>query len=106
MEMVSVLLGFIRAEREGNWEMHLELFSRMLPYFALFDHTNYTRWGPVYLADMRNVVTTVPEVHNEVMAWKIFSNMNFLLFHLPLQKQIDSFCQPKTKQTSKASSSR
>ena len=70
MEMVAILLGFIRAEREGNWEMHLELFSRMLPYFALFDHTNYARWGPVYLADMQNLVTTAPEVHNEFMAGK------------------------------------
>jgi len=56
------------SEREGNWELHLEMFSRMLPYFALYDHTNYARWGPVYLADMRNLVTTAPEVHAEFMA--------------------------------------
>jgi hypothetical protein len=56
MEMIAILLGFIRAEREGNWELHMERFSRMLPYFASYDHTNYSRWGPVYLADMRNLV--------------------------------------------------
>ncbi|KAG1689631.1 hypothetical protein GQR58_007712 [Nymphon striatum] len=52
MEMVSILLNFIRAEREGNWELHLESFKRMLPWFAVYNHTNYARWGPVYLADM------------------------------------------------------
>ena len=90
MEMVAILLGFIRAEREGNWEMHLELLSRMLPYFALYDHTNYARWGPVYLVDMRNLVTTAPEVHNEFMAGR-FS-----------VKRTDSkFCQITTDQALK-----
>ncbi|KAG1693201.1 hypothetical protein GQR58_007155 [Nymphon striatum] len=31
MEMVFILLNFIRAEREGNWELHLESFKRMVP---------------------------------------------------------------------------
>ena len=45
MEMVTILMGFIRAERNGNWESHLELFSRKLPYFALYDHTNLCSVG-------------------------------------------------------------
>lgn len=47
MEMVSILMGFIRADREGNWALHLEFFSKMLPWFAIYDHTNYACWGPV-----------------------------------------------------------
>lgn len=68
MEMVSILMGFIRAEREGNWALHLELFCKMLPWFAIYDHTNYSRWGPVYLADMMALPTTAPEVHREFIA--------------------------------------
>ena len=63
MEMVEVLLNFIRAERDGNWALHLESFAAMLPWLTIYDHTNYARWGPVYLADMKNLEKTAPEVH-------------------------------------------
>jgi hypothetical protein len=43
MEMISILMGFMRAEREGNWLLHLELFSKMLPWFAIYYHVNYSR---------------------------------------------------------------
>ena len=33
MEMVSILLMFTRAQREGNWDLYLHSFRRMLPYF-------------------------------------------------------------------------
>ena len=40
----------------------------MLPWFFIYDHTNYARWGPVYLADMKALPTTAPEVFNEFVA--------------------------------------
>ena len=43
MHLGQVLLRFIRAEREGNWRLHLSSFAAMLPWFAIYDHTNYTR---------------------------------------------------------------
>ena len=33
MEMVSVLLMFTRAQREGIWDLYLHSFRQMLPYF-------------------------------------------------------------------------
>lgn len=41
MDMVSTLLQFTRAQRDGLWELHLHSFSRMLPYFMRYDHLNY-----------------------------------------------------------------
>ena len=32
MKMVETLLNFIRTEREGNWELHLESFAAILPW--------------------------------------------------------------------------
>ena len=75
MEMVSIVLGFIRAEQEGNLTLHLELFVKMLPWFAVYDHCNYSRWGPVYLADMRALPTTAPEVHREFVAGRFPSSV-------------------------------
>ena len=33
MEMESILLMFTRAQKEGNWDLYLHSFRRMLPYF-------------------------------------------------------------------------
>ncbi|KAL9970877.1 hypothetical protein ACROYT_G023330 [Oculina patagonica] len=55
MEMVLFLLLFIRAQREGIWDLHLYAFHKMLPFFHRYDHTNYARWGPVYLAQMKQL---------------------------------------------------
>lgn len=63
MNLVSILLRFTRAIREGNWELYLSSFSEMLPWFAAFDHVNYTRWGVVFLADMKLLPRTAPEVY-------------------------------------------
>ena len=65
--MVGALLRFIRAEREGNWNLHINSFQEMLPLMTLYDHTNYTRWGTIYLADMQQLPETAPEVHSEFM---------------------------------------
>ena len=63
MNLVSILLRFTRALREGDWELYLSSFAEMLPWFAAYDHVNYTRWGVVYLAEMRLLPQTAPEVY-------------------------------------------
>ena len=68
MKMVETLLDFLKAERVGNWELHLASFMDMLPFFFIYDHNNYARWGPVYLADMSLLQETAPEVHAEFKA--------------------------------------
>ena len=59
MEMVRILLLFIRAQREGLWQLHLYAFHKMLPFFHRYDHTNYARWGAVYLAEMKQLPAEV-----------------------------------------------
>lgn len=65
MDLLEFLLLFLRAEREGIWNLHLETLSQMLPLMAVYDHTNYMRWGVVYLTDMQELETTTPIVYNE-----------------------------------------
>jgi len=67
MEMVEVLLDFIRAQREGNWALQLEAFAAMLPWLSVYNHTNYARWGPIYLADMKLLPQTAPKVYAEFL---------------------------------------
>ena len=67
IEMIELLLEFIRAERDGNWLLHLSATAGMVPYFYSMDRTNYSRWLPIYLADMHQLSTTHPEVHAEFL---------------------------------------
>ena len=77
LKFVSILLYFIRAERDGNWPLHLEMFKEMLPLMAVYDHVNYTRWGTVYLFDMQQLSETAPTVYRE------FMDGNFVMKHTP-----------------------
>ena len=54
MEMVWILLLFTHAQRDGLWELHLYAFGRMLPFFFRYDHPNYSRWGAIYIAEMKS----------------------------------------------------
>ena len=67
MEMVQILHLFIRAEREGNWKLHIDASQKMLPYMATYDHVNYMCWGIIYLADMMNLHETALEVYQQFM---------------------------------------
>ena len=73
MKMIEILLDFIQAEQEGNWNLHLKAFAAMLPWLTIYDHTNYAKWGPVYLAEMKNPESIAPEVYAE------FMNGNFVV---------------------------
>ena len=42
-----IILKFIRAERESDWPLHLEMVSQMLPYFYAANHHNYARYAPM-----------------------------------------------------------
>ena len=54
--------------RNWNWDLHLESFAAMLPWLTIYDHTNYARWGPVYLAGRENLEAKAPKVRAEFIA--------------------------------------
>ena len=45
----------------------------MLPWLTIYNHTNYTGWGLVYLAEMKDLERYFPEVQEE------FRNDNFVV---------------------------
>ena len=47
--MILLLLEFIRVEQEGDWELHLNVTTKMIPCFFAMDHLNYSQWLPVYI---------------------------------------------------------
>ena len=50
VEMIEILLGLLRADREGDWQLHLACIRKMIPWCFAMDKTNYARYLPVYYA--------------------------------------------------------
>ena len=69
--MFQLLFLFIRASRQGLWELHLSSLHEMSKYFFAHDQINYARLVPLYLADMY----TLKE--NDQQTWECLSNGNF-----------------------------
>lgn len=65
--MIYLLLDFIAAEREPNWNVHLETFTEMLKYDRAYDHYKYFKWGAVYLIDMHNLPSKHPELYQNFL---------------------------------------
>ena len=49
------VMMFIRAEREGDWPLHLHVVSKMLRYFFAAGHHHCARYATYYLNDMKNL---------------------------------------------------
>ena len=60
--MVEILLGLLRASREGNWELHLSCVRNMIPWCFSYDNINYARYLSVYLSQMSHLDTEQQDV--------------------------------------------
>lgn len=61
---VFIMMVFVRAEREGDWPLHLWAVKQMMPYFFASAHFNYARYGLHYLRTMERLP---PEVLQSFM---------------------------------------
>ena len=52
---VLLMMAYIRAEREGDWLLHLATFRKMLPYYFAAGHVNYARYGLYYVRSMEKL---------------------------------------------------
>ncbi|KAL7370485.1 hypothetical protein ABVT39_002010 [Epinephelus coioides] len=69
LEMSDVLHRFIYYEREGDWTGNLCESARMLHYFTAAGHHRYGQQSlPLYLAEIKKLPDTAPEVHEALMA--------------------------------------
>lgn len=58
---VLTLMAFVRAEREGDWPLHLLAVQKMVPYFFAAGHVHYARYCLVYLRSMQGLPPNVSE---------------------------------------------
>ena len=67
LEAGDLLLKLIRADKEANFQLHLEIVMEMFPFFHLAGRVNYARYSPVYVSEMRQLETKQPEMHKFLM---------------------------------------
>ena len=64
LDYMDTILLLIRAERLGDWEMHLTTRHEMLNLFASTGHFNYAKNAQFYLQQMLDLPKDHPEIYN------------------------------------------
>jgi hypothetical protein len=59
-------LIYVRAIREGNFQLYIEALTKIVPWFFALDHT----WIPVHLCDMVSLNDCHPDIYAEFMKGK------------------------------------
>lgn len=55
LRQVELILGFLRAERTGNWELHLNTIRHMIPHLHAAGHLSYAKSTRLYLQQMEDI---------------------------------------------------
>ena len=63
IDLFQLVENLVRADREGNWGLHLLTVQSLLPVFAAFDSTNYLRWCSLYFKDIKKLPDRAPEIY-------------------------------------------
>ena len=80
MRMVLLIYTFIRATRDGLWELHLSSLDALCKYFFAYDKQKYARLVPLYLAEMKALQSTDPDIHQEFIDGNFVVNKNQITF--------------------------
>ena len=80
VKFVMCILMFIRASREGDWNLYLESLKALAKYFFAHDRLNYAQMVPLYLAQMHRLKIDDPDIHHEFMQGNFCVNKNEISF--------------------------
>lgn len=62
----TLVLLVIRAQRKRNFSLYVEALEELIPLFFALDHTNYARWTPIHIRDMKYLPDSIAkEFQNE-----------------------------------------
>ncbi|KAG8176012.1 hypothetical protein JTE90_007009 [Oedothorax gibbosus] len=68
LHLVNLLKFLVAADRNGDWDSHLQAIQNLLPVFREFDSINYLRYASWYLEKMRCLEEKHPEVYHKFKA--------------------------------------
>ena len=65
LNMVQILLDYIKSTRNGNWDLYISSMERMLPWFHAYDRVNYAQHFRYCWAALNNLAETSPKMYAE-----------------------------------------
>ena len=85
----GVMLGFLHASREGNWNLHLHSIKMMIPWCFAYDKVNYARFLTPFFAQMTNLAEKNPEVQIAFTSgsYSVQLNSNNLFGRIPVDQR-------------------
>ena len=99
--LVDILRRFIRAERLGDWQLHLSTLEEMLPWFAASWHFLYAKTAWVYRQVMSQLGINHPSVYENFLngAHVVWSQKSFMWNGMKTDKSIEYFLMKTVKGT-------
>ncbi len=72
----TLILIFVRAHRESNFPLYVEVLEKLVPLFFALDHINYSRWLPVHIRDMRTLPEYIKDEFEKRCYWVVSKTNN------------------------------
>ena len=67
LEHIIDVLVFIRSLREGKYPLYIASLPKLIRWYFVLDHYNYTRWLSVYIYDLLALPQNSPQLHKFFM---------------------------------------
>ena len=65
IEMVQILLDFIKSTRTGDWPLHMQASEQMLKWFFAYNRPNYLRHFTYYRVTQQKIKETHPKIYDQ-----------------------------------------
>lgn len=81
MKYETLVLMLVRAHRERDFALFVDVLELFTPLFFALDHTNYARWVPIHIKDMKSLPESIKREFQDHHHWvlsktgKKFSSM-------------------------------
>ncbi len=67
IELELLMCRFVRALREGDFLLYVQVCDELCAWFFVLDHTNYARWLPIHVRDMVELAVKHPAGYAEYL---------------------------------------
>ena len=72
----TLILILVRAERERNFSLYVEVLEQLVHLFFALDHVNYGRWTPIHIRDMKCLPDSIRSEFDEQGHWVLSKTGN------------------------------
>jgi len=79
----TLILIFVHAYREMNFQLYVQVLEKFTPLFFSFDNVNYARWMPVHIKDMKHLPDPIMDEFEKQGHW-VLSKTNNAFSAIPI----------------------